>query len=103
MFAVQDTSAATLSMHFDDTYPTDIDLAIFLVVPQGRLADDDLDTEITIPTRALELGTLWWAFEERGEELGSGAVFSERKYRTALDDAIGIDQAAQGDLQLVIT
>jgi hypothetical protein len=44
------------------------------------------------------------AREERGEELGPTSAFSEEKYREVLDDAVGIENAEQGnteDLMLI--
>jgi len=72
-----------------------------MYLPQTRIGFDALDTEIQVPARPIELGALWYALEERGEELGAAGVFSERKYRQALDDAISSDSAESGGFQLV--
>jgi len=74
---------------------------VSMYLPQTRIGFDALDTEIQVPARPIELGALWYALEERGEELGAAGVFSERKYRQALDDAISSDAAESGGFQLV--
>lgn len=76
-------------------------LSVTMAVPQARLEDDDLDTNILIPYRPLLAGALWYAMEERGEELGVGNLYTEERYRNALDATISQDWAAQGGLDLV--
>lgn len=61
-----------------------------------------LDTPILIPNKPIELGSTWFAFQERGEELGTSSMFTEERYRNALDSAVSRDEAEQGDLQLVV-
>lgn len=61
-----------------------------------------LDTLITIPTQPIEYGTIWYALQERGEELGTSTVFTEERYRTALDAAIARDQEESGGIELVV-
>lgn len=68
-----------------------------LIVPQAYLEDDDLDTEIKIPSRPLVMGAIWYALQDRGEELGPNGMFTEQRYLKALDDAIARDSAEQGD------
>lgn len=60
------------------------------------------DSPIIVPNRVLELGASWWALQERGETLGAGSMFSEDKYRVALDNAATKDRAMQGDLVMII-
>lgn len=61
-----------------------------------------IDSPILVPARLVELGASWWALQERGEELGAGSMFSEEKYRIALDDMATKDQAMQGDIMMVV-
>lgn len=61
-----------------------------------------LDTLITIPTQPIEYGTIWYALQERGEELGTSTVFTEERFRTALDDAIARDQEESGGIEMII-
>jgi hypothetical protein len=61
------------------------------------------DSPLIVPSRVLEIGTSWWALEERGEELGANSMFTEERYRRALDDFAGKDQAMQGDLVMIPT
>lgn len=72
-----------------------------LFVPQRYLDVGDLDTEIWVPTRALTIGAIWYVLQERGEELGQGSMFTEERYRKALDDEVATDVAEAGDLELV--
>ncbi len=74
---------------------------VYLTEPQPPLAIDDLDTDIFVPELPVRLGALWYALEERGEELGVNGIFTEEKYRKSLDDAISKDDAESGGLNLV--
>jgi hypothetical protein len=60
------------------------------------------DSPIIMPNRIIELGAAWYALSERGESLGVGSMFSEDKYRRALDDLSNKDQAQQGDLVMIV-
>jgi hypothetical protein len=60
------------------------------------------DSPIVMNNRIIELGSAWWALEERGETLGTASMFSEDKYRRAIDDLISKDQAEQGDLMMIV-
>lgn len=86
-------------------YPTPVanrSLQVTLIVPQDYLADSDLDVAIKVPSRPIVVGTIWAALEERGEELGPQAIYSEQKFNKALDDAVSRDNAESGDvLELV--
>lgn len=101
-FAIDDSSGDTLDVLVWPRPSTNRTITANLVVPQARLIDTDLDTNIIIPTRALEVGTLWFALEERGEELGINALFSEERYHKALDDAVSRDSEARGGIDLVL-
>lgn len=61
-----------------------------------------LDTLITVPTQPIEYGTIWYALQERGEELGTSTVFTEERFRTALDDAISRDQDESGGIEMIV-
>lgn len=61
------------------------------------------DSPILVPNRIVELGTSWYALEERGEELGAGSMFTEERYRRALDDLSVKDRAEQGDLMMIVS
>lgn len=76
-------------------------LSVTMVVPQDRLANDDLDTVILVPSRPLEIGSIWYALHERGEELGVNNLYTEERFRNALDAAVARDWAEQGGLDLV--
>lgn len=104
--AVDDTGGDLIDLQVYPAPTTDRTLQVHFITPQARFGnstsdDPGLDTNILVPSRPVELGTLWYALEERGEELGVNAVFSERKYRQALDDAISRDAAEQGGIDLV--
>ena len=101
-FSIDDTSGDQLDLQVYPAPTTDRTVEITLVTPQERFNDStDLDNTILVPARPVELGSLWYALEERGEELGVNAVFSERKYNKALDDAISRDAEEQGGYNLV--
>lgn len=61
-----------------------------------------LDTLITVPFQPIEYGTIWYALQERGEELGTNTVFTEERYRTALDDAIARDSEESGGIVMTV-
>lgn len=62
-----------------------------------------LDTAITVPTQPIEYGTIWYALQERGEELGTSTVFTEERFRVALDDAIARDQEESGGIEMIVS
>lgn len=62
-----------------------------------------LDTLITVPTQPIEYGTIWYALQERGEELGTSTVFTEERFRVALDDAIARDQDESGGIEMIVS
>jgi len=75
-----------------------------LVIPQTRFEPSDLDQTIKVPIRPLVTGAVWYALEERGEELGTNGMFNEQRFRDALNSAIGRDSDGQGDnIELVRT
>lgn len=76
-------------------------LSVTMVVPQARVPFNSLDTVILVPNRVLELGSIWYALHERGEELGVNTLYTEERYRNALDAAIARDWTEQGGLDLV--
>lgn len=61
-----------------------------------------LDTPILIPSMPIELGTSWYALVERGEELGTSSMFTEDRFRSALDDACSRDIGEAGGLEMII-
>lgn len=61
-----------------------------------------LDTIVTVPIQPIEYGTIWYALQERGEELGTSTVFTEERFRTALDDAISRDQEESGGIMMTV-
>jgi hypothetical protein len=102
VYAIDDSVAAdTLLLQVWPAPKADFDIRITMCTPQAELAIDALDTAISIPERPLRLGVLWTATEERGEELGANGLFTEQRYRIALDDAVARDMGAQGDLELI--
>jgi hypothetical protein len=77
-------------------------ITLQMVTPQARLEDDDLAVVVKIPSRPIEMGAVWYALEERGEEMGTSALFTEERYRKALDDAIARDAEEQGGYELQV-
>lgn len=102
-FAIDDTSGDSVNILVYPTPTTTRTIKVYMAVPQARLTDDDLDVAIKIPTLPLELGAIWWALEERGEELGQSNIFTEERYRNALDAAVSRDVEARGGLELILT
>lgn len=105
-FAIDDLSGDTIDLQVYPTPLSERTISVTMITPQDRFGDADsdnpgLDTTILVPVRPIELGALWYALEERGEELGVRSTFTEAKYRQALDDAISRDAAEQGLYDLV--
>lgn len=95
MFYVSADGAGGLKVTVYPKTVTSRTISLRMYVPQARLTVNDLDTVIKIPPRPLEMGTVWYALEERGEELGVNSLFTEERFRKALDDAIARDAEAQ--------
>lgn len=100
-FAMRHTQTGFLRLSVHPAPTTERSIRATMVRPQAYLTDSDLDTNISIPTRPLVLGTVWFALQERGEELGVSSLFTEERYRRALDDAISSDWAETGGIDLV--
>lgn len=92
-------------------------IAITMVTPQPRidpttisgasasrpwLGSVNLDSPILVPNFPIEIGSSWYALEERGEELGTSSMYTEDRYRTALDDAISRDVGEQGGIEMIV-
>lgn len=97
-FAVDNSSGDVLDLYVWPRPSGARTISVSLIVPQARLADTDLDTNIAVPVRPIFQGAVWHAYEERGEELGPDSLFSEGRYQQALRDAIARDSAEQGDV-----
>lgn len=100
-FAVDAEEADVLKVRIFPVPGGERTIKLTLIVPQDYLGVNDLDTNIRIPQRPLLQGSIWFALQERGEELGQSSMFTEERYRVALDDAVSRDAAAQGDYELV--
>jgi hypothetical protein len=101
-FCVEGNANGTLDIVVYPKPTTQRTYSVLMITPQTRLADNDLDTVIKIPTRPIEMGTIWYALEERGEEMGQSALFTEERYRKAVDDAVARDADEQGGPELQI-
>lgn len=96
-FFAMDTAAGLSKIWVYPMPNTPRNLQLYMTVPQASLAATDLDTSILIPEAPLVKGTIWYAREERGEELGPQGAFTEERYRTSLDDRINEDATNQGE------
>lgn len=85
-------SATTLNLAFVESPEGVRDYTGVFYVPAPELATPT--TEFHIPMRALVLGTLWMAAQERGEELGmdSNTLFRMYQNRLAKDIAMDMDE-----------
>lgn len=107
-FAVQDTGNDIVNLYVAPAANQARTIQITLCNPQLRVdptvagAAGGLDTVILTPNFPIELGSSWYALQERGENLGTNAAFSEERYREALDDAIGLDNGRKGDIMMVL-
>jgi hypothetical protein len=99
-FAILASTDETMQIKVYPKPTTTRTITLIMFTPQARLAEVDLDVAILIPARPLEMGAIWYALEERGEELGESSLFSEERWRKALDDAVARDAEAQGGYEL---
>ena len=99
-FAISADGAGGLTFQVFPKVTSNRTFSLRMVTPQARFDVNDLDEVIKIPTRPLEMGAIWYALQERGEELGISSLFTEERYRKALDDAIARDAEAQDVYQL---
>ena len=100
-FALDNSAGDDLAVHIWPKCAADVTVQLTLIVPQDRLPDTDVTTVVKVPSRPIEMGTIWYALNERGEELGQSSIFSEERFRKSLDDAVSRDAAEQGDYELV--
>ena len=97
----EDTTGLRIAVHPRPSVQRTISLT--MATPQARLEPEgDLDTNILVPVSPIVVGTLWYALEERGEELGPTSLFSEERFQIALTSAVARDVADQGGLELVV-
>lgn len=102
MFAIVAGTDETMQIKVYPKPTTTRSITLQMFVPQDRLADNALDTVVKIPSRPIEMGAIWYALEERGEEMGVNAIFTEERYRKAIDDAIARDAEEQGGYELTV-
>ena len=107
-FAVDNTSGDQMNLLVYPPASANRVIQLTLCTPVPRIdptvagTTGGLDTLITIPTQPIEYGTIWYALQERGEELGTSTVFTEERFRTALDDAISRDQEESGGIEMIV-
>lgn len=114
-FAVQDAGNDVVNLMMYPGANSQRTIQITLCTPQPRidptvagsaiypwLGTVGLDSPILIPSMPIELGSSWYALEERGEELGTASMFTEDRYRNALDDAASRDIGEAGGLEMII-
>lgn len=109
-FAIQDLGQDNMQLLMYPAANANFIIQATLVVPQPRIdptvagqaaqpwADArwtgttvGLDSPILVPNAPIELGAIWHALAERGEELGQSNMFTEERYDIALDDAVTRD------------
>lgn len=100
-FAVDNTGEDSMSLQVWPTPNENRTIDVTMIVPQAALAADDLDTNLKVPARAIEIGATWYALEERGEELGVKGLFTGEMFEQTLGAAVARDAAEQGDYNLV--
>lgn len=96
-FAMDQTTEGGLALYHWPRTSGVRSIKVYLYTPQAYLEDTALSTNIDIPVRPLIVGTLWYALEERGEELGIRGLYNRERFEQALASAIARDQAESGD------
>jgi hypothetical protein len=119
-FSIQDLGSDNMQLLMYPGANSNFLIAATLVVPQPRIdptvagtaaqawADPrwvgttvGLDSPILVPNFPIELGASWYALQERGEELGTSSMFTEERYRDALDSAVTRDPGSTA-LEMII-
>ncbi|MHA2084980.1 MAG: hypothetical protein ACXABD_14575 [Candidatus Thorarchaeota archaeon] len=99
-FALDNSAGDGMDLYVNPRPSGSKSIQVTMVTPQGRAdftQQNVLSANISVPVRPIVMGTVWYALEERGEELGTQGLFSEQRFMQALDDAIARDAAEQGD------
>ena len=104
-----DPFGSAMSIRLNPRPSTDQTISLQMIVPQSRFVGNstDMNSDIRLPpdaVTALEIGSTWYALEERGEELGTNPLFTQARYDNALDSAIAIDDAGSSgdDYEMVV-
>ena len=100
-FAIDNTGEDAVSIQVWPTPTDNRTIDVTMIVPQDRLATTDLDVNIKVPSRPIEMGAIWYALEERGEELGVNGLFNQETFDRSLGAAVARDAAEQGEYNLV--
>lgn len=107
-FFALDPDADNQRMRVFPAPTSDRNIVVYLFAPDPRWNGDttDINLNINLPEHAItsiELGTTWYALNERGEELGVNAQFSQTRYTDQLRTAVARDdQTASGsDMDLI--
>lgn len=107
-FAVDNTGGDQMNLIVYPPASADRVIQLTLCTPVPRIdptiagSTGGLDTLITIPTQPVEYGTIWYALQERGEEIGTTTVFTEDRFRTAIDDAVARDSDESGGIEMIV-
>lgn len=96
-FAVDQTTEGGLALNIWPRCSGNRNIKVYIYTPQAYLDVADLGQNIDIPVRPLIVGTLWYALEERGEELGIQGLYNRERFEEALASAIARDNAEAGD------
>ena len=76
-----------------------VNIEIDMIIPQGRLpatTNAEIIVAVKVPGLAIQLGTIWWALEDRGEELGPNGQLAGRRYSDELAQSVALEHSAQG-------
>lgn len=103
-FAIDVPANGTPNLYVYPTPSQNINVQIQVVQPPRALLATDLDTTglLLIPQSPLLIGTIWAILEDRGEELGADARYTEERFRVSLDAAISRDDSEAGALDQLV-
>lgn len=120
-FAIQDAGQDNMQLYMYPGANANFLIQLTMVVPQPRIdptvagqagqpwastswtgSTVGLDSPILVPYQPIEIAATWWALEERGEEMGASALFTEERYRNALDAYVSKDLGEQGGIEMLI-
>lgn len=99
-FIIDQSNDEGWNLIFDTTMDKERTIRSYWYIPDDDLdptSSDDDSTQVKMPSRPIILGAVYYALNERGEEIGEPGQIAERRWREALAAAIERDDQEKQD------
>lgn len=99
-FGLEYTGTGGMQIWFNSLMDKERNFEMLAHIPQEDLSvtsEDDVATTIYLPTRPIIMGALYYAYNERGEEMGEPGGIAEQRYQRSLASAIENDDRWKQD------